>query len=516
MMEPEKFTIPFAANGDRAETPLTATGNAASLNDGFPQITSTAKNIGGELPRRDDFNGIFYGMSSFSHFEQSGGVFAWSKAANYAPPCVVYHKGGMWWNVKACGADDTPQEPTKENSSYWIPFYKFLIGNAEAMGIGIDSPVYPVGTILPALQISSQPDEGQWAICDGASATQYPEYIKATGLNTLPDFRGLFLRAAGSQTQEGTTYSATLGKFQGDAIRNISGHFAADDGVMSKGLTGAFKRGAHVNYDADSNSSTTKYDAAYIEFNASNVVPTAGENRPASMGVYWIIKTASTREGGIKPTQYVITVIQTAHQTISYKANGVTYTTSQAFDSGTKITGITLTPDDGYNAGALAVSADFTLLQNATLSATEATAIVIKNEDIFTVTVHTTDDSQFTYKDYEWTAPEGVSKIRVTAISSTPTSSRGLWVKHLTSMHDDGNVTWLSAAYNGKGTFNIIMDNRKWFEGGETAVIHVTAGKKYTLRGDGQALYRNRTATATFKIEWGSDINKLNANVEDL
>ena len=72
---PDVLQMPFAENGNKNTIPNETTkgqGNA-SLNDGFPQVTEMPMALGGMPPQRKDFNGIFYLLSTFAFFAQSGG-----------------------------------------------------------------------------------------------------------------------------------------------------------------------------------------------------------------------------------------------------------------------------------------------------------------------------------------------------------------------------------------------------------------------------------------------------------
>ena len=96
----------------------------------------------------------------------------------------------------------------------------------------------------------------------------------------IPDLQGAFIRGLGGN-------SAALGVVQGDAIRNITGRFGADDRAIGL-ATGAF-RGAQ---QWEVNTSAGGGDGAFFEFSfdASRVVPTAEENRPVNMAMNYIIK----------------------------------------------------------------------------------------------------------------------------------------------------------------------------------------------------------------------------------
>ena len=91
----------------------------------------------------------------------------------------------------------------------------------------------------------------------------------------MPDLRGLFLRGVGGN-------SAALGIQQGDAIRNITGSFAG----RNENMSGAFCFKGNTKSFESPGASTL----AFLEFDASRVVPTAEENRPVNMAVRYLIR----------------------------------------------------------------------------------------------------------------------------------------------------------------------------------------------------------------------------------
>lgn len=157
----------------------------------------------------------------------------------------------------------------------------------------------PVGTVITWASANNPNENGTWLECNGQSCTAYPELVRVLGSDTVPDYRGVFLRGFGSvtSTHYGTVQhqSNGLGELQGDAIRNIYGSFLVDDAVGLGGYdmncppNGAFKTGKHVNYDARSNAGPAGY---WLSFNASYVVPTANEDRPINRAVRYFIKAA--------------------------------------------------------------------------------------------------------------------------------------------------------------------------------------------------------------------------------
>ena len=72
----QPLAMPFANNGDKNTIPTsaTSTGNA-SLAEGFPPITQTPIEEGGNPPSRKDFNGILNLATRLQYFIQQGGYF---------------------------------------------------------------------------------------------------------------------------------------------------------------------------------------------------------------------------------------------------------------------------------------------------------------------------------------------------------------------------------------------------------------------------------------------------------
>lgn len=294
--QPTLIPMPFAQNGNKNTIPENGTEGKgdASFSLGFPQITETPLSIGGLPPSRKDFNGIFNLLSMFAFFGQSGGKFAWSNKLNYAPPAVIYHNGVLWWCVKENGTDTVVKEPGTDNA-YWVTLVEYLHQNAKTLGLKVGGGV-PIGTIIIwGYAKNPSKDYGVWLDCDGRNVSNYPNLVAAIGSTTIPDYRGLFLRCQGSQTVAETVHSSpAVGVKQGDAIRNITGSFSADDSMVGENGNnvtpkGAFKKGAPLCFDISS-----IYDpnctSCRLEFDASNVVPTANENRPVNATVRFLIK----------------------------------------------------------------------------------------------------------------------------------------------------------------------------------------------------------------------------------
>lgn len=161
----------------------------------------------------------------------------------------------------------------------------------------------PVGTVITWASLNDPKENGTWLECNGQFCTAYPELVKVLRSNTVPDYRGVFLRGLGSVASTSKYYgtvqhqSAALGTLQGDAIRNIYGRFIVDDKVGLGGNgslyppSGAFKVvGNDAYYNAYAEWSSP--DACVLNFSASYVVPTANEDRPINRAVRYFIKAA--------------------------------------------------------------------------------------------------------------------------------------------------------------------------------------------------------------------------------
>ena len=83
IITPEPLLAPIANEGLRNTLPDNATGtNYASIAEGFPEITMKAPKDGGLPPWGQDFNGMFYLMSSQTCFLQNGGLITFDQAVS--------------------------------------------------------------------------------------------------------------------------------------------------------------------------------------------------------------------------------------------------------------------------------------------------------------------------------------------------------------------------------------------------------------------------------------------------
>ena len=155
----------------------------------------------------------------------------------------------------------------------------------------------PVGMIVHSMLTESQfqaINGTNWILADGRSVAG-STYATVTGSSTVPDTRGLFLRAAGTHgsltTANGNAFSATLGSTQNDQGQ---GHF--HDGYGDNGGSG-YATGAIGNLNCGA-ISTGYISSVKIRAHAgssfsdgTNGTPRTGaETRPANLAVNIFIK----------------------------------------------------------------------------------------------------------------------------------------------------------------------------------------------------------------------------------
>ena len=260
MANPEYLAQAFANNGAKATIPnTTTTAGRASLSQGFPTETSMPLAQGGVPPKREDFNGILYTLSSYAMFQQAGGKFTYDARVDYTPPAIIFYGSDLWWCVQANGASSLVVTPGT-NTSYWIKLKDYLANPLAA---------YPVG----AYYMSS--DSTSPAVLFGGTWTQIQNrFIFAAGSGYSVNSTG------GSATKtlvtdnipshshscgEAGNHSHTRGSM------NITGSFMANDFVDNRNppvTSGAITSKAYPSgwRDAEDGANTPCYG---LEFDAS-------------------------------------------------------------------------------------------------------------------------------------------------------------------------------------------------------------------------------------------------------
>ncbi|MCT4533767.1 phage tail protein [Halodesulfovibrio sp.] len=163
--------------------------------------------------------------------------------------------------------------------------------NPTAVTVKAEPTGLAIGSVV-AWSRSSVPQN--YLRCNGQSfsTSTYPKLYAALGSSRVPNYDGEFLRGAGGSR-------GSVGSLQGDAIRNITGSFSSDniehheflgDVVNGDGAMVVEGKGSKLAVMAPKDGKYSGYGARAINFDASNVVPTASENRPRNIAVMYIIR----------------------------------------------------------------------------------------------------------------------------------------------------------------------------------------------------------------------------------
>ncbi len=290
---PALLARPFADTGNKRAIPEnTSESGRASLAAGFPPATQLPLSAGGMAPNRLDFNGTFNMITSMLFWAQSGGQWTYSQALCYAVPSIVFHKGGLWWCLKENGPSSSGgvKEPgAGDASEYWQELLSALAGMAGKSSAGLLGN--PVGTVI--MYASAIAPQG-YLVCDGSSfsAKLLPQLHRLLGKNTTPDMRGLFVRGydpAAVHDPDGRIRA--LGSEQGDAIRNITGKFTADEFTAYHNKKIEYEGALYATGEYRFSGNKSREDhSAVLAFDASRVVPTANENRPKNINLLYCIR----------------------------------------------------------------------------------------------------------------------------------------------------------------------------------------------------------------------------------
>lgn len=130
------FSRPFADQGLKTIPPddNAGTDGRASLTQGFPPITQAKPEAGGLPPQRADFNGIYYMLSAFAYWLQSGGQWQYKATLRYAPNCMVIYNGISYMCIKENGVDTAAGVviPGTEGSTVYWQEYLVWLGSLSA------------------------------------------------------------------------------------------------------------------------------------------------------------------------------------------------------------------------------------------------------------------------------------------------------------------------------------------------------------------------------------------------
>ena len=247
--------------------------------------------------------------------EKAGGEAATFAAVNFA---AVYYwlkveirEGSVWRELSFSALSSVPYAEVANNAEGNETFDRNFeeIRNEMARKF---AELVPPGTIV-AFGGGTIPRG--WMLCDGTDLRRedYPELFAAIGTAwgigstftstfQVPDLRGVFLRGvsgdserdedAESRTEHnnGGNTGNSVGSYQGDAIRNITGvanDIHAED--HSSSSSGALQYGTRDPSLAPADGDEGGFGGP-LSFDASRVVPVGSDNRPKNVYVNYIIK----------------------------------------------------------------------------------------------------------------------------------------------------------------------------------------------------------------------------------
>lgn len=197
---------------------------------------------------------------------------------------------GQQINVRGDGVNIYSSELNAENNLSDLASIPTALAN---LGLG-DGSTLPVGTPIP-WPTSTAPTG--WLKCNGATftAAQYPKLALAYPGLVLPDLRGEFIR--GWDDGRGVDSGRTLLSAQSDAIRNITGVLSGGTNTVGESMifrnaSGVFSLSGDAGTFASHVTGLANDRYPTATFNASNVVPTAAENRPVNIAFNYIVRAA--------------------------------------------------------------------------------------------------------------------------------------------------------------------------------------------------------------------------------
>ena len=257
-----------------------------------------------------------------------------------------YHEEEIVLGVNFTGICTGPA-PSKDADNTQIPntaWVRDVIADALA-------GYRPVIVGLPYIWHSDTlPENALW--CDGSSfdTARYPDLAKVYPNGKVPDYRGVVLRMR--DRGKGYDPNRTLGSYQSDAIRNITGRIR----VRADGPDGHYE-GCFWDDDSLGNNGrgSTSGDCVTIRFDASRVVPTASENRMKNIAVNYIVFTTGfsiLEEAAEPPQEFTVTINKPEHGRIMF--NGVEVEDTYTANEGDQII-IQAIADNGYTVANLII-----------------------------------------------------------------------------------------------------------------------------------------------------------------
>lgn len=211
-------------------------------------------------------------------------------------------KFGAGKNGFTGGNPQTGELPTALDPDFFDSVQEEIASVIEAAGLALSKSsnsqllsamgkIYLLPAGIPLPYPLAIPPAG-WLICNGSSfsGTLYPALAKAFPSLVLPDLRGEFIR--GWDNGRGVDTGRVILSAQGDAIRNITAMatavYTGSGGQATGAMTTTGSPGT-VSIPAASGGSQA---ANTLVFDASRIVPTAGDNRPRNIAFNYIVRAA--------------------------------------------------------------------------------------------------------------------------------------------------------------------------------------------------------------------------------
>lgn len=304
LTRPPVLSKPFASQGDKTTLPVDATGTqAASLQEGFPIITSTPITQGGIPPQRTDFNSLGFLTTAHNYYVQNGGTFTFDQSVSDA--IGGYPEGAVLWGTQG----DSPilvKSLIGNNSFNFVTNPEYLdeehwsvlsfggggleIGDIGIAPLGIDEAQnkrrYLNGQVINQAQFMSFTNKIKSAIELYPSLATSETNWQATVTNSKLGQCGKFvidddagtIRLPKVVNIQGLSDLSLMGSVKAESLPNITGKTQVMNGsnYRADGWDGCFygESVGAVSYNRDS------YPSPIIHFNASRSSSTYQDNAP--------------------------------------------------------------------------------------------------------------------------------------------------------------------------------------------------------------------------------------------
>lgn len=168
IIQPLPLISPIATEGLKNSIPDAATGtNNASIEEGFPEITMQAPANGGLPPFGQDFNGLFYTVSSLNCFLQNGGYITFSQAVS--DKIGGYPSGAILDYIDSTGSYSKVQSLIDNNTNNFVTTPSFIDGvNWKQLEVSTSALATLANVDLSNISETGQKViDGQWVSIEG-------------------------------------------------------------------------------------------------------------------------------------------------------------------------------------------------------------------------------------------------------------------------------------------------------------------------------------------------------------